>query len=173
MKNLHAVALGRLGGSKGGRARAAVLSPRRRQEIARAAAHARSRSLTRAERAAIARRAALARWASPISTALEAPAEVRRLLKSYELSDLRWSDTRDRYTIVREVLVRGGDTARKWLRRSLKEDAVRDLVRRFRGAGCSEPERRKLRNELGLSTEDVPVRSYIGFAAKSSRGRRS
>jgi hypothetical protein len=39
--NLHASALSRLGAAKGGRARADALSPRRRQEIARAAAQAR------------------------------------------------------------------------------------------------------------------------------------
>ena len=41
IKSAYAVALGRLGGLKGGRARAAVLSPQRRREIARAAATAR------------------------------------------------------------------------------------------------------------------------------------
>ncbi len=37
-KNPAAVALGRLGGKKGGPARAAKLSPKKRQQIARAAA---------------------------------------------------------------------------------------------------------------------------------------
>ena len=37
-KNPAAVALGRLGGKKGGAARAAKLSPKKRQQIARAAA---------------------------------------------------------------------------------------------------------------------------------------
>lgn len=41
LRNVHASALGRLGASLGGRARAAVLSPKRRREIARAAARAR------------------------------------------------------------------------------------------------------------------------------------
>lgn len=36
-KNPHAVALGRLGGLKGGRARAEALTPQRRREIARGA----------------------------------------------------------------------------------------------------------------------------------------
>jgi hypothetical protein len=40
-KNPAAVALGRLGGQKGGKARAAKLSPERRSEIARTAARAR------------------------------------------------------------------------------------------------------------------------------------
>ena len=40
-RNPHAAALGRLGGLKGGPARAAVLTPQRRRAIARAAAHAR------------------------------------------------------------------------------------------------------------------------------------
>lgn len=40
-KNPAAVALGKLGGPKGGPARAAALSPRRRKEIAAKAAHAR------------------------------------------------------------------------------------------------------------------------------------
>jgi hypothetical protein len=42
-KNPHAMALGRLGGLKGGRARAEKLSARRRREIARKAAEARWR----------------------------------------------------------------------------------------------------------------------------------
>ena len=41
--NPHAAVLGRLGGLKGGPARAAALSPKRRREIARAAARARWR----------------------------------------------------------------------------------------------------------------------------------
>lgn len=40
-KNPHAVALGRLGGQKGGRARAAKLSAKKRKEIAQKAAKAR------------------------------------------------------------------------------------------------------------------------------------
>ena len=41
VKNPAAVALGRLGGKKGGKARAAKLSPQERSEIARKAAEAR------------------------------------------------------------------------------------------------------------------------------------
>jgi hypothetical protein len=45
-KNPHAVALGRLGGAKGGKARAESLSPRKRKQIAKKAADARwSRTL--------------------------------------------------------------------------------------------------------------------------------
>jgi hypothetical protein len=40
-KNPHAVALGRLGGKKGGKARAERLTPEQRKEIARKAAQAR------------------------------------------------------------------------------------------------------------------------------------
>lgn len=40
-KNIHAQALSALGASKGGKARAAKLSPRRRRQIARRAANAR------------------------------------------------------------------------------------------------------------------------------------
>jgi len=40
-KNPHAVALGRLGGQRGGKARAAKLSKKRRSEIAKKAAEAR------------------------------------------------------------------------------------------------------------------------------------
>jgi hypothetical protein len=41
MKNKAAVALGRLGGKKGGKARAEALSPERRREIAKKAIEAR------------------------------------------------------------------------------------------------------------------------------------
>lgn len=47
-KNPHAAALGRLGGKKGGPARAAKLSPEQRKEIARKAAQARWRSKPKA-----------------------------------------------------------------------------------------------------------------------------
>jgi hypothetical protein len=40
-KNPHAVALGRMGGAKGGKARAEALSPRKRKQIAKKAAEAR------------------------------------------------------------------------------------------------------------------------------------
>jgi hypothetical protein len=40
-RNPHAVALGRLGGLKGGKARAASLTPKKRTEIARIAARSR------------------------------------------------------------------------------------------------------------------------------------
>jgi hypothetical protein len=40
-KNPHAVALGRLGGLKGGKARASKLTPEQRREIAKRAANAR------------------------------------------------------------------------------------------------------------------------------------
>ena len=48
VKNLAAVALGKLGGLKGGPARAAKLTPERRREIAKRAASARWGNRTRA-----------------------------------------------------------------------------------------------------------------------------
>jgi len=43
-RNPHAVALGRLGGQKGGKARAAKLTAEQRREIAQRAAHGRKKS---------------------------------------------------------------------------------------------------------------------------------
>lgn len=48
-KNPHAVALGRLGGKKGGKARAEKLTPEQRKEIARKAAKARWKKITKGE----------------------------------------------------------------------------------------------------------------------------
>lgn len=61
-KNPAAVALGKLGGAKGGKARARKLSAARRSEIARLAAKARARALSPRERSESARKAVLARW---------------------------------------------------------------------------------------------------------------
>jgi len=65
-KNPHAAALGRLGGKKGGLARAAKLTAEQRRESAQkageASGKARMTSLTQAQRSEIARKAALARW---------------------------------------------------------------------------------------------------------------
>ena len=65
-KNPHAVALGKLGGRKGGRTRAANLSSEELSEIGRKAGlvggKARAESLTAKRRSDIAKKAAAARW---------------------------------------------------------------------------------------------------------------
>jgi hypothetical protein len=65
-KNPHAVALGRLGASKGGKARAAALTPEERSEIAgkagKAGGTARAKKMSPKDRSDSARKASLARW---------------------------------------------------------------------------------------------------------------
>jgi hypothetical protein len=98
-----------------------------------------------------------------VPSAAEAPDVVRRLLKGYDVSTLSWANPDHRYAIVRAILVRGDDQAAHWLGRILPRNEVRALVRRYRGAGCNEPERRKLRRELRLTVSDIPNRPYLGF----------
>jgi hypothetical protein len=62
-KNPIGVAFGMLGAAKGGKARAAKLSPERRSAIASLAGKARITKLSAKDRAEIARTAAKARWA--------------------------------------------------------------------------------------------------------------
>ncbi len=66
-KNPHAVALGRLGGKKGGPARMAALTPEQVSEISRKAGEvggvARAQKLSAKKRSEIAKKAAAARWA--------------------------------------------------------------------------------------------------------------
>ena len=68
-KNPHAVALGKLGGPKGGRARAENLTSEQLSAIARmggkAGGPARAKALSAAKRREIARKAANARWKAP------------------------------------------------------------------------------------------------------------
>src|SRR4051794_16420191 len=98
-KSPHAVALGRLGGLAGGKARAKALGTERRRKIARKAGVARAASMSAEQRSRLAAAAARARWArrTRISTAKDAPEAVRRLLKSYRPSALKWSDPDHRY----------------------------------------------------------------------------
>lgn len=99
---------------------------------------------------------------APLTTA-DAPEAVRKLLKSYDPKALQWTDAGHRYEVVLAILTRGGDEAKAWLWSVLSRAEVRELVRRYRGAGCAEPDRAKLRRLLGLSTVDVPVRPYVGL----------
>src|SRR4051812_10663645 len=133
-KNPHAVALGRLGGAKGGPARAKALSARRRSQIAKRGAAARSLSMSANERRDLARRAAAARWTvrSPIVTAAAAPAYVRRVLRKYDPSNLTWARPDHRYVIVREILRSGDARAVQWLRVQLSPRGIRDIVRSHR-----------------------------------------
>jgi hypothetical protein len=81
----------------------------------------------------------------------------------YDVSTLSWANPEHRYAIVRAILVRGDDQAAHWLGKILTRSEVRALVRQYRGAGCNEPERRKLRRELRLTVSDIPNRPYLGF----------
>jgi hypothetical protein len=105
------------------------------------------------------------RGASRLSvlSAAKTPDVVRRLLKGYDVSTLTWANPDHRFAIVRAILVRGDDQAAHWLGSVLPRNEVRALVRRYRGAGCNEPERRKLRRELRLTVSDIPNRPYFGF----------
>jgi hypothetical protein len=93
-----------------------------------------------------------------VATALDAPASVRRVLKRFDPGRLVWADPDHRYVIVRESLVRGDRQAVLWLRSVLRPSEIRELVRRNRGTGCNEVERRKLRKKLRLTDTDIPVR---------------
>jgi hypothetical protein len=126
-------------------------------------------ALSARQRTELARRAAEARWRKRdvVSSAADAPEEVRRLLKTYRPAALVWSNLDHRYAIVREILLRGDEGAARWLRSVLGRNQVRALVRRYRGIGASEPERKKLRRQLGLTIADIPSRPYLGFKWRS------
>jgi len=104
-------------------------------------------------------------------TAADAPTSVRRLLKSYEPNALRWKVAGHRYAILVAILTRGDDHARKWLWTVLSRNEARDLVRRYRGAGCAEPDRALLREQLELTTADIPTRPFLGFGPEGMDGR--
>jgi hypothetical protein len=102
-----------------------------------------------------------------VLSAADAPEVVRRLLKGYDVSTLIWANLDHRYAVVRAILVRGDDQAAHWLGSILRRNEVRALVRQYRGAGCNEPERRKLHRELRLTVSDIPNRPYLGFEWQS------
>jgi len=112
VKDPHAVALGRLGGKKGGaaggRARAKALSARRRSEIARAAARA--------------------RWGG-------LPDRLRPLFPGYHLKDIRLPEHFD--LVLLHVLTRGGRDDVRWLVRRFGDAAIRRWIVRHRGRGLT------------------------------------
>ena len=96
-------------------------------------------------------------------TAADAPEPVKKLLKSYDPKALRWRVPGHRYEIVVAVLTRGNDQAKQWLWSVLSLSEVRELVRKYRGAGCAEPDRALLRQQLALTDADIPSRPYLGL----------
>jgi hypothetical protein len=112
MKNPHAVALGRLGGVKGGPiggvARARALSPRRRTEIARVAA--------------------MARWT-------RLPQMLRPLFPGYRFDELKLPDDVELVTL--HVLTRGGPDHKRWLLRRFGTERIRDWIVAHRGRGLT------------------------------------
>ena len=101
------------------------------------------------------------------TSAADMPIEVRRLLKSYALKDLRWSEPMDRHAIVTAILTRGNADAERWLWTHCSVEEVRSLLRAFGGAGWGEEDRQILREKMGLTEHDIPRRP---FAAMPWRG---
>jgi hypothetical protein len=113
VKNPHAVALGRLGGKKGGRkgglARAARLSPKRRQEIAR--------------------RAAASRWSGRL------PERLRPLFWEYDLEDLRLANDLDQ--VLLKVLAYGRPEHVEWARHRIGDGRIKRWIAARRGRGLT------------------------------------
>jgi len=100
------------------------------------------------------------------TTAADTPECVRKLLKSYDPEELQWAELNDRHEIVVTILTRGDAPAKRWLSSVLSRSEVRNLVKEYRGAGCSEPDRALLRHLLRLTTTELPTRAYLGFGTE-------
>lgn len=109
MKNPHAVALGRLGGHKGGVARSTRMLPGRRREISRMAA--------------------AARWEGRL------PEILRPLFWSYHFDGLRLPAERD--LVMLHVLTCGNVLQVKWLRRRFGDEAITSWIESRRGRGLT------------------------------------
>jgi hypothetical protein len=109
VKNPHAVALGRLGGAKGGRARSVALTPERRRAIARAAA--------------------AARWTGAL------PELLRSAFWNYRFDELNVADHRDLITL--QVLASGNAEQKGWLRRRLGDEEIARWIRARRARGLT------------------------------------
>ena len=110
MKNAHAVALGRLGGRKGGLSRASRLTPARRREISKLAA--------------------AARWDGRL------PELVRPLFWSYHFDDLRLPGSKD--LVMLHVLSNGNTDQHNWLRQRFGNNGIRRWIVDHRGKGLTE-----------------------------------
>jgi hypothetical protein len=100
---------------------------------------------------------------SPIDNTDVFPLAVRQLMKTYDPGQLCWDVPSDRWAIVSAILTRGALEARSCLAGLLTLEQLRELVRQFKGAGLNEPERAKLRVDLGLTEADIPKRPLLGF----------
>jgi hypothetical protein len=109
MKNPHAVALGRLGGKKGGLARASRLSAARRREISK--------------------HAAAARWDGRL------PELVRPLFWSYKFEELSLPGSED--LVMLHVLTYGSTRQRNWLRRRFGSRGIAEWITRRQGKGLT------------------------------------
>jgi hypothetical protein len=101
--------LGRRGGLKGGVARAKVLSPRLRAQIAR--------------------RAIRARWEERL------PPELRDLFWEFDARELRIAKAKA--TIFLKVLTRGGRAHKAWLAQRFGRERIRDWILERQGRGIT------------------------------------
>jgi len=109
VKNPHAVALGRLGGLKGGPARTASVPPERRRDIAR--------------------RAAAARWSGQL------PELMRSLFWEYPFDQVRLPDHRSE--VLLKALEYGNAEQLAWVRRRIGDARIRKWIIARKGRGLT------------------------------------
>jgi len=93
------------------------------------------------------------------------PPPIARYLKSYDLDRLDPDDPRDLYFIALEVLTKGDAADRAWPFERMRAEKLRSLFRERAGLGMSEEQCQRVREILGLSTEDIPLRDSFGWWA--------
>jgi hypothetical protein len=132
-KNRAAVELGRLGGKKGGPARAVSMTPEERQECARKAGTARMEKLTALQRSEMGRKAIQARWNKDrgvSATDITGPEQLRTF-DSFDPQAKRPKANVADPTPTEEIL--------QWLETQLYEvNAIRELLRKPQ-SGLSAP----------------------------------
>ena len=84
------------------------------------------------------------------------PMCIERCLKSYDSATMDWDDRINRYTIIREIYLRGLPEAFTWLYQHLTFDELRTFIASFHGDALAEAQRRRFRELFDLSEEDIP-----------------
>lgn len=84
------------------------------------------------------------------------PMCIERCLKSYDSATMDWDDRINRYTIIREIYLRGLPEAFTWLYQRMTFDEVRTFIASFQGNALPEAQRRRFRELFDLSEEDLP-----------------
>lgn len=92
---------------------------------------------------------------------MKLPDQIVKYLQSYDINELDWNIEGHRYQILIEVICKGRRTDIDYVYKLIPKVEIVKLFKKMAGRSIDRSQRKKIRNELGISIKIIPDKPSI------------